>query len=98
MRKVAVTYYGLLQHIVGNRENEYSISSDATVSDLLHLLVERYGKNFRANILTPDWQLQPLAVIQLNGRNINEIDGLDTVLVDNSELSIAIIAYLVGGG
>ena len=98
MSKVKVTYYGLLQHIVGNRENEYHVSDNTTVRDLLHLLVERYGNEFKANILTPDWQLHPLTVIQLNDHNINEIDGLNTMLMNNSELSIAVLAYLVSGG
>jgi molybdopterin converting factor small subunit len=98
MGKVKVTYYGLIQHIVGNQENEYPISGNTTVRDLLHSLVQRYGDEFRAHILTSDWQLQPLAIIQLNDHNINEIDGLNTMLINNSKLSIAVIAYLIGGG
>ena len=98
MSKVKVTYYGLLQHIVGNRENEYHVSDNTTVRDLLHLLVEKYGDAFKANILTPDWQLQTQTIIQLNDYNINEIDGLDTTLMNNSEVSIAVLAYLVSGG
>ncbi len=49
-------------------------------------------------ILTADGHLQPLAAVHLNGRDISEINGLDTKLEDNSELSIAVITYPVGGG
>ncbi len=98
MGKVKITYYGLLQHIVGNREKEYHISDNATVRDLLRLLVKKYGNEFKDNILTPDWQLRPLTIIQLDGHNISEIDGSNTMLKTNSELSIAVIAYIISGG
>ena len=98
MGKVKITYFGLLQHIVGKRENGYDISDNTTVRDLLHLLVKKYGNEFKDNILTPDWQLQPLTVIQLDGHNINEIDGLNTTLKNNSKLSIAVLAYIISGG
>ena len=98
MSKVKVTYYGLIRNVVDNQEEEYQLSDGAIIRELLQLLVERYGEGFRANILTPDWQLPPTAIMHLNGRDINEIDGLDTGLDDNSELSIIVIPHVIRGG
>lgn len=98
MSKVKVTYYGLIQSMVDKPEDEHNLSGDATVRELLRSLVQRYGDNFRSMILTPDWQLLSSTIIYLNGCDINEIDGLNTKLEDNSDLSITVIKYAIGGG
>jgi molybdopterin converting factor small subunit len=84
--------------MVDNQEEENYLPGDATVRELLQSLVQRYGDSFRSMMLTPNWQLLPNTIIYLNGRDINEIDGLETKLADNSELSITVITYAIGGG
>ena len=99
MSKVKVSYYGLiLPEVSGNHEEEVPVSGEATIRDLLHLLVEKYGEGFKESLFTPDRQLQTAALIHLDGRDINELDGLDTRLRDKSKLSIMLIAYMVTGG
>lgn len=98
MSKVKVTYYGLIRNVVDNKEGEHCLSGGTTVGELLHSLVQKYGDRFRSMMLTSDWQLHPLAVIELNGRDIDEIKGLDTKLEGNSELCITVIPYLIVGG
>ena len=99
MSKVQVSYIGIiLQKVSGEQEEEVSLSGEATVRDLLKILVEKHGNEFRESILTSDGQLKTAAIVQYDGSDINEIDGLDTKLGDNSELSIMLIAYMVTGG
>ena len=103
MSKVKVTYYGVMFKIilgVDNQEEECQIPDGATVKELLRLLVEKHGDEFRAAFITHDWQLIPDTVILVNGNqlNINELDGLDTRLEDNSELSITAMLYTIDGG
>ena len=99
MGKVKVSYYGMiLQKVSGAHEEEVYLSGETTARDLLKILAEKHGDEFRESILTPDGQLRTAAIVQYNGRDINEIDGLDTKLGDNSELSIMLIAYMVTGG
>ncbi len=98
MSKVKVIYYGLIKNKVDSQDDEIHISGEATVRELLRLLVERHGNEFRDKLLTSDWQLQPLVMIHLNGRDVNDIDGLNTKLTDNSELSIMLLAYVQTGG
>ncbi len=98
MSMVKVTYYGLIQTTSGNREEEIYLSVEATVKELLQLLVERHGSKFGSSLLTSEGQLQPMVMIHLNGGDITEINGLDTKLKDNSELSITILGPIVTGG
>jgi molybdopterin converting factor small subunit len=96
--KVKVKYYGLIQNVVDNFESETCVSDDATVRELLESLAKRYGDKFRTMVFTSDQQLAPLTVIHLNGRDINEIGGLNTKVEDNSELSITVFVYIMIGG
>jgi molybdopterin converting factor small subunit len=99
MSKVKVSYYGMiLQKVTSDHEEEVYLSGENTVRDLLKILAEKHGDEFRESILTPDGQLQTAAIVQYDGHDINEIAGLDTKLGDNSELSIMLIAYMVTGG
>ncbi len=98
MKKVKIIYYGMIRHKIGHQEEEVNLSDEATVRDLVHLLAEKYGDEFRDNCLTSDLELKPLARIHLNGRDINEIDGLDTWLDDNSEVFVALLLVLGRAG
>ncbi len=98
MSKVKVNYYGLIRNIVDNREDESYSSDDGTVGEMLQSLVQKYGDEFRSMLLTPDWEPLLTTAIHLNGRDINEIDGLNTRLEDNNELSITVLAYATSGG
>ncbi len=98
MSKVKVSYYGMVQNAVGNLEKESFPSDDTTVGELLQSLVQRHGDEFKNTVLAPDGQLLPVTVIQLNGRDINDIDGLNTRLPDSSELTITVFVYIMSGG
>jgi molybdopterin converting factor small subunit len=95
---VNVTYYGLINNLVDKPEDKHNISNGSTVQELLHTLVQKYGDNFRSLMLTPDWKLLPSTIIHLNGRDINEIEGMNTKLADDSEVSISVIKHFIGGG
>ncbi len=95
MARIKVTYYGLIKTVVDKQEEEYQVSSETTVKQLLQSLIDTYGDKFRLKIFTPEMQILPLVVIQVDGR---DIDGLDVKLKDNSELSITVIPHPVMGG
>ncbi len=100
MSKIKVEYCGLIRNpkIVDKFEDEIYLSDGSTVGELLRSLVQRYGDGFRSMLLNPEGELLPIAIIHLNGRDINEIDGLNTKLADNSQLSIIATAYAISGG
>ena len=95
MGKIKVTFYGLIKAVVDKQEEVYQVSAETTAKQLLQSLIDTYGDEFRRKIFTPEMQIMPLVVIQLDGR---DIDGLDIKLKDNSELSITVIPHPVMGG
>ena len=96
--RVKVSYYGMVQNAVGNLKKESFLSDDRTVGELLQSLVQRHGDEFKRTVLAPDGQLLPLTVIHLNGRDISDIDGLNTKLEDDSEVIITVFVYIMSGG
>lgn len=98
MCNIKITYYGLIRQIVDVQEEKSCIPDGGTVRELLQLLVHKYGEGFRSIILSLDGQLLPVAMLHLNGRDINEMDGLQTKLEANSDLSITVLAHAISGG
>jgi len=98
MSKVRVVWYGLIRNYVDKPEDEFQISGSTTVAELLRSVVDRHDDMFRANIFTSSQKLQPTVIIQLNGRYIDKINGLNTKLEHNSELTITVIPLVTGGG
>jgi len=98
MSKVKVIHYGLIRNLVDTQEEEVCLSNGATVRELLHLLFARHGDEYRANFSTSERQLQLSTNIQVNGQDINELDGLSTKLENNSRVDIAVFPFPAAGG
>ena len=89
MSEVKVIYYGFpFKIILDSQEEECSIPDNATVMQLLQLLVGKHGEEFRNYILRPDGQPKFTTAIHLNRRDIREMRGLNTTLGNEDELSI----------
>ena len=98
MSKVKVTFYGLIKTDVDKQEEEYNISGNITVKQFLQSLALKYGDGFGDKLFTSEIQLLPLVVIQVDGRDIDELDGLNTKLKGISKLSITVMPHPVLGG
>ncbi len=97
--KVRIQYSGLARNLAGKQSEEISLSEGASVREMLGCLVERYGADFRAALLTSDWRLRRYARIMLGDTNIDEASGLDTKLMTDSDASIIVmIDQIIGGG
>ena len=88
----------MLQKVSGGQEEEVCLSGEATVRDLLTILAEKHGDEFRESILTSDGQLHPVTRVFVNNFEINEFNSLDTRLGDDSELSITVMPGTICGG
>ena len=51
MGSVRVRYIGLVQNILGNRQEDLPIGADTTVRKLLLLLAEKHGVHFRNSVM-----------------------------------------------
>ncbi|MFQ5826269.1 MAG: MoaD/ThiS family protein [Dehalococcoidia bacterium] len=95
---VKVRYVGLVQNVLGKRQDELSLGKSTTVGELLQLLVENYGAEFRHSVLRTTGGLRPSVTIQVGDRDIKELEGLDTQLPTGSEVTLFITGHPDPGG
>lgn len=80
-----VKYFAYIRDYTGAKEIE--IDHFPTLNDLLLKLCERYGAKFRNKIFS-NGNLSNEIIILVNGRNIVHLQGLDTCLSSDDEISI----------
>lgn len=93
--KVEVKFYAMLRETTGTKKEVITFEAKASVGDLINLLVERYGDEFRRYIYDHGKLIRDYISLMLNGININSLEGLDTLLRDGDVLAIL---PPVGGG
>ncbi len=94
--KVRTQYFAIVRELANRREDILDVPDRATVMDVLGILAKTYGVKFRDYVFDPRTGT-PKSYLQflLNGNSISNLDGLSTVLTENSEL---VIIPPVGGG
>jgi len=71
------------------RKKEEDVPSPADIWTLLLSLGERYGREFREKLISPDgMEIGEDVIILVNGRNICHLDGKNTPLTENDVISI----------
>lgn len=93
-----IIYLGMLQSALGVKEEEFQTTAGSTVGNLLISLAQKYGEPFRFTVLGRDGNLRPLAKVFVSDRDIDEMDGLNTKLEDNTEVCIFIAVEAPAGG
>ena len=96
MIKVKIYTILTLKQILGQREFEVSVQEGSTVRNLLSWMTERWGDKLSPHLFQPEGD-RVLSHIRLlvNGRDIQFLNGVDTVLHDGDEFSI--LPILTGG-
>lgn len=92
---VEVKFFTSLREITGKKVDEIQLQNTITVDELLTLLSEKYGKNFREYIYNKKGDVQGFLSVLVNGKNINIMQGFDTELQEND---VVAILPPVGGG
>ena len=92
---VEVKFSTSLREITGKKVDEIQLQNAITVDELLTLLSEKYGKNFREYIYNKKGEVQGFLSFLVNGKNINIMQGFDTKLQEND---VVAILPPVGGG
>jgi len=92
---VEVKFFTSLREITGKKVDEIQLQNAITVDELLTLLSEKYGKNFREYIYNKKGDMQGFLSVLVNGKNINIMQGFDTKLQEND---VVAILPPVGGG
>ena len=93
--KVIIKFFTSLREITGNKMVNLQLKNKMSVEQVLFLLLEKYGQEFRDYVYNQEGKVQDFLSFLINGKNINNLQGFNTVLREGD-----IIAILppVGGG
>jgi molybdopterin synthase sulfur carrier subunit len=84
-----------LEEILGQREFEISIRCRSTVKDLIFWMIKTIGDK-RSSLFYPESnRLLPQIRLMVNGRDIEFLNGMETVLQDGDEFMM--IPFVAGG-
>jgi sulfur-carrier protein len=85
-----------LKKICGNREFEMSLPQGSTVRDLLYSMITKWGDQLSTHLYKPGSDsILPHIRLMVNGRSIEFLKGMETVLQDGDEFQML---PLVAGG
>ena len=93
--KIEIKFFTSLREITGQKVDEIYLQNTVTVNELVTVLSEKYGKNFREYIYNKKGKVQGFLSFLVNGKNINIMQGLDTKL---QEGDVVAILPPIGGG
>ncbi len=99
MVEVKVTFVGVLQRLVGCREETVLVPEETTLGGLLRELISRYGRELEEYVLE-NGDLAALATVLVNGRNALSQGGLQAKVSNGSENRVEIVVLgppLMGG-
>ena len=96
--KARVRYVGLVRNAVGRGEEEIELPAEAQVKELLALLQQEHGDELRYSLLRPDGELRSTCHILVGDQDIDELQGLDTLVPPNGEVAVVVLVYPAEGG
>lgn len=97
--EVKITFVGLIQRLVGRREEAVVVPEETTLGGLIEKLVARYGQELGERLLE-NGELAAHASVLINGRNAMTEGGLQAKLSDGSQSQVEIVVLgppLMGG-
>ena len=94
--KVKVQYFGFIKNMLKKSEEEFELSKDASLSDLLSRIAGVHGEPFRKEVYEPGLKhVKTGFVVTVNGVLMGQLHGVDTKL---SEGDNVILMTLMSGG
>ncbi len=99
MVEVRVTFVGLIQSLVGSREEVITLPSETTLGKLIEVLVASFGRGLEERLLE-NGDLADHATVLINGRNALTQGGLAAKISNGSQSHVEIVLLgppLMGG-
>ena len=96
--RVRVAYMGLLRNTLGCSEEEVELPAGSRVKDVLAVLQERHGADFRDTLFTGSGQLRDLVQVFIGDQSIEELEGVDTEIEPTGGVYLLLLAHHAAGG
>ncbi len=90
-----ILFLSLLADIIKQKQITISISDNFTVKDLLESIKLKYGEVLKNDFFNPAGDLNKYIIILLNGKDIRSMNGLNTIINNNDEISL--LPAIAGG-
>ncbi len=90
-----VFFLSLLADIIKQKQITISVSDNITVKDLLESIKYKFGEALKDTIFNPMGDLNKYIIILLNGKDIRLMNGLNTIINNNDEISL--LPAIAGG-
>jgi len=82
-----VKYFATYRDITRRKDEDVPAPPD--IWTLLAMLAEKYGAEFKSELIAPDGtDVGANAIILVNGRNISHLDGKNTPLIEADVISL----------
>lgn len=96
MVKIVVKAFATIREAIGEYGKiSFEFQDKVTVMDLIKVLSNSFGQKFNLEVLDADGLPKKTVKIFVNGRDIEFLDGLSTILKDGDE--VALIPPIAGG-
>jgi molybdopterin synthase sulfur carrier subunit len=95
MPKIQVQFVATLAIFTKERKADYEVPAGSTITTLLGLLHEKYGKEEGAKIFENKGSISHVLVILVNGTDIRHEEGIDTELHDGD---VVVFMPVIAGG
>ncbi len=95
MPKIQVQFVSTLAIFTKEHKVEFDVPSGSTITTLLGLLHQKYGKEEGAKIFENKGNVSHALVILVNGTDIRREEGLDTELQDGD---VVVFMPVIAGG
>jgi molybdopterin converting factor small subunit len=94
--QVKVHYIGLIKTYTNTSQDEFSLSNNTILSELLDKIAKDYGKQFVNEVYDPiKKEMKTSFVVMVNGVLMDQLNGINTLL---KESDTVILMSLVTGG
>lgn len=91
---IKVRSFGVLRKHFGKSSLSLRMESRTTVGEVLHKLSTIFPRDFQRNVTYFDLEdLRPNALVLVNGKEINTLNGLETVLDNNDEIVLIPVSH-----
>lgn len=93
-KRIRLRFLSTMRHIVGENEKVIEISKEATVGDLLRLILTTYSEKTKALLFEEDSKsVRNDILILINDVDMDVLEGVDTVLSEEDEVTFMPIAH-----